>query len=197
MQSFSNKALIGLVVVVALIVGITASRLRVADAGSPIVTVHDDAVGSVTQASTPVSPATMNRTPLPGPIPTEAEIIAEREAGKREVQQVVDAGKNKLVGRYQSEQVDARWARAKEQHLQSASTTAEMVSLNAVPADMEVTCRSSVCRITATFPSRVAAEDWFTLYALNVGAEMPNASYESHLNPDGTVGVQIHGLARP
>jgi len=197
MQSISNKALIGLVVVVTLIVGITAWRLRIADTSRQTASAPADAVGIAGQPSASVSPATITRTPLPGPLPTDAEIMAEREAGKREAQQVVDAGKNKLVGKYQSEQVDARWARTKEQRLQSLSTTAEMTSLNAVPADMEVACRSSVCRITATFPSRAAADDWFTLYTLNVGAEMPNASYESHVNPDGTVGVQIHGLARP
>jgi hypothetical protein len=196
MQSFSSKALIGLVVVVALIVGITAWRLRVADTSTHTVSAPDDVVGIAAQPSPPGLPATISRTPLPGPMPTEAEMMAQREASKREAQEVVEAGKSKLVGQYQSEKVDAQWAPAKEQRLQSLSITAEMTSLNAVPADMQVDCRSTVCQITATFPSRVAAEDWFTLYTLNVGAEMPNASYESHVNPDGTVGVQVHGLAR-
>jgi hypothetical protein len=196
MQSFSKKPLVGLLVVVALIVAITSWRLRVADTNRHTVSAPDHVVGIAAQPSTPGSPATISRTPLPGPMPTEAEIMLRREASKREAQQVVEAGKSKLVGQYQSEKVDAQWASAKEQRLQSLSTTAEMTSLNAIPTDMQVDCRSSVCRITATFRSRVAAEDWFTLYALNVGAEMPNASFESHVNPDGTVGVQVHGLAR-
>src|SRR5687768_13676927 len=101
MQSFSTKALIGLVVVVGLVVAITAWRLSVGDTSRHADSAPDDAVGIAAHPSASVSPASISRTPLPGPAPTEAEMLAEREAGKREVQQVVEAGKSKLVGQYQ------------------------------------------------------------------------------------------------
>ena len=57
-------------------------------------------------------------------------------------------------------------------------------------------CRASVCLINAEFPTRLAATDWHTLYTLNAGTEMFNSATRSTVNADGSVHLQIYGLAR-
>lgn len=130
-------------------------------------------------------------------LPVSDEEMGARLAMEREqVDKIVEAGRNKLFAQYQSERVDGRWALAKEQTLTRLSTSAQIEALNARPKTIDVHCRSSVCRISADFPNRLAAEDWFTLYTTNVGNELPNASLQQTANPDGTMHVEIYGLAR-
>jgi hypothetical protein len=53
-----------------------------------------------------------------------------------------------------------------------------------------------MCQLSADFPTRVAADDWFTLYLTNTGTDLYNASYQATLNDDGTTHVEVYGLAK-
>lgn len=141
--------------------------------------------------------APSNRTPLASssPIPG-AELMALQAANDAAVSKLVNAGEQKLRGRYESERVDAAWASRKQQALERLSVSPQIEQLNAQPLSIDAHCRASVCLINADFPSRLAATDWHTLYTLNAGTEMSNSSMRSTVNPDGSVHVQIYGLAR-
>ncbi len=120
-------------------------------------------------------------------------MIAAADAGAAKV---AEAGKQKLRTRYESEHVDAAWAQRKQQALQRLSTSPQIEELHADPLSFAANCHSSVCLIAADFPSRVAADDWFSLYTLVAGEEMSNVSSEGSTNPDNTIHLQIYGLAR-
>lgn len=137
-----------------------------------------------------------NRADPAGTMTATEMIVAQKAAQQHESQKVVEAGRNKLSAQYQSERVQGSWAVAMEQTLERLSTTPQIEELNAKPTSIDVNCRTSVCRITAEFPSKLAADDWFTLYSLNAGPQMPNVSYNQTFNPDGTAHVEIFGLAR-
>lgn len=111
-------------------------------------------------------------------------------------QKVVDTGRNKLVSRYQSEKVDGGWATGREQSLIAHAVSPQIHEMGADPKNLTAHCRSSTCQLTADFPTRVAADDWFTLYLTNTGTDLFNASYQTSLNPDGTTHVEIYGLAK-
>ena len=117
-------------------------------------------------------------------------------ANEASVKTIVDAGENKLRSRYESERVDAAWASRKQQALERLSFSPQIEQLNAQPLSIDAHCRTSVCMINADFATRLAATDWHTLYTLNAGTEMSNSSMRSTVNPDGSVHLQIYGLAR-
>lgn len=120
-----------------------------------------------------------------------------REAQRKAASQVVEAGRQKLTRQYQMERVDGQWALAKERTLERLSTSPQIDEIGAQPAAMTVQCRTTVCHVVADFPNNRAADDWFALYPMNVGMEMPNISQQRTTNPDGTVRVELYGLARP
>lgn len=101
-----------------------------------------------------------------------------------------------LAGRYAAEPVDPTWASAKEAKLLAASTSDEIRRANAQPRNYTATCRSSVCKIGADFDNRGALEDWLTLFSTGLGSEVPNESYRVTTNPDGSLHLEIMGLAR-
>lgn len=110
--------------------------------------------------------------------------------------QAAAAGEQRLRLRYEGERVDAAWAASKQQVLESLSVSPQIEQVNAQPLAIVANCRKTVCRIDADFPSRTAADDWFTLYTLNAGPEMTHSSSRNNVNPDGSVHLQIYGLAR-
>ena len=136
----------------------------------------------------------------PAPAPAAAvdgqDPMAMQKANAASVNALVDAGEQRLRSRYESERVDAAWASRKQQALERLSISPQIEQLNAQPLSIDAQCRTSVCLINADFPSRVAATDWHTLYTLNAGPEMSNASMRSTVNPDGSVHLQMYGLAR-
>lgn len=124
------------------------------------------------------------------------DLQAMQAANDVAVNALVDAGETKLRTRYDGEPVDAAWATRKQATLERLSASPQIEQLNAQPLSMAASCRSSVCLISADFPSQTAADDWLTLYTLNAGPEMTNASSRRTTNPDGSVNLRIYGQAR-
>ncbi len=119
-----------------------------------------------------------------------------RQQQRQEVGKVVESGRRKLVGAYESETIDRQWAGNKQRTLESLQSNAQIEELNARPSAFDVACRTSTCRIQADFPSRLAAEDWITLYLLNAGPEIMNSSVNRTILPDGTASIEIYSQAR-
>lgn len=139
--------------------------------------------------------------PISQPLPLSdaeqrARIVAEREAERKSMDQLVTAGRNKLVTRYESETIDQAWASTKRVELAEFSTSAQMEAIGAQPDNLSIDCRRSTCRIGADFPSRSVAEDWSTLYLASLGSRLPNASLQTSVNSDGSTHIDIYGLAR-
>jgi hypothetical protein len=181
-------------IVIALIAGVSGWMVhtRTADAPQPMAadTAGAEQVVERAPAAAP-SPASASSEPM-----SSQGLLALQTANEASVKAIVDAGENKLRSRYEGERVDAAWASRKQQALERLSVSPQIEQLNAQPLSIDAHCRTSVCLINADFATRLAATDWHTLYTLNAGTEMSNSSMRSTVNPDGSVHLQIYGLAR-
>ncbi|MFT3896164.1 MAG: hypothetical protein QM719_00430 [Thermomonas sp.] len=156
----------------------------------------------------PREPEAAARTEVPAPAQpgfhaarARVPLSPEQRRERREAAQAEQVRKGRdfhaaLAARYASEPVDAAWASAKEAKLLAASASDEIRRLNALPENYRASCRSTVCRIGADFPNRGAVQDWLTLFSTGVGSELPNEAYIVTNNPDGSVHLDIMGLAR-
>jgi len=125
--------------------------------------------------------------------PDPRRLLVERSRGTSES---VAVARNKLQSRFTSEPVDKSWAAHKQTALAAANDAPQIEQLGAKPLAFDSQCHSSVCLIGADFPSATAADDWFSLYTLVAGPEMSRAAVQRSSNPDGTIHLQIYGLAR-
>jgi hypothetical protein len=116
---------------------------------------------------------------------------ARQAQSKRSVEQL-----KKAAEAFQREPVDPVWAPKKEVELNSIAAQPAFETAGAVPKDMRVDCKSSMCRLDGSFTTNGQAEDWLLLYMSSVGSALPNAVVTRKPNPDGTTSVQIYGRAR-
>lgn len=132
--------------------------------------------------------------------PTDKQWIGdhiERRAARRaEHQARTQALRQQSAQRFESEQVDPAWAPRKETTLTGIAAQTAFQTANAQPQSIDVSCRSSMCRIDGQFETSGKAEDWLLLYMSSVGAEMPHSVVSRSLNPDGTTRVEIYGRGR-
>lgn len=183
------------VLVAALIVSVTWWKIGTRTSASTAATaLHDaDTVEATTDRPSgehPSLPASASVEEL-----SRSNHLRHAQAQAKEAK-LVEAGRNKLVARYQNEKVDGGWATGREQSLIEHAVSPQIHDLGAEPQNLTAHCRSATCQLTADFPTRVAADDWFTLYLTNAGTDLFNASYQATLNPDGTTHVEIYGLAK-
>jgi hypothetical protein len=146
-------------------------------------------------------PASARARTAPRPARTPASFSPEQRRERRKAAQAAQERRGRdfhqaLATRYAAEPVDAAWASAKEAKLLAASSSDEIRRSNALPGNYRASCRSTVCRIGADFPNRGAVQDWLTLFSTGVGSELPNEAYIVTDNPDGSVHLDIMGLAR-
>ncbi len=180
---------VGLLLVATIVVVTIASRGRSKHTGD-----------SVAPAPAMQVPATHGAEPVRGPRASAQISMAERRE-RRKAMQAEQERKGRafhavLAERYASEPVDAAWASAKEAKLLAASVSDEIRRVDAVPGNYRASCHSSVCKVSADFPNRGAAQDWLTLFSTGVGGELPNESYVVSQNPDGSLHLEVMGLAR-
>ena len=158
----------------------------------PLATVMQPAEATLSQGP---SNRTIAAADLP-PVISVEERREQRILQQQQSKEIVETGRSKLSTQYQNERIDGGWAVAKEQTLTALGTSTQMEGLNAAPRNLKVQCRATTCRLTADFATKLAADDWFTLYSLDAGAEMPNVSLHQTFNADGTVRVELYGFAR-
>ena len=108
----------------------------------------------------------------------------------------VDRTQASFATRHRSEAVDPVWSNTKEAALTRLATSDQIKQLGVDARDLNVDCRTSMCRITATFDSTGAGDDWVVLYMNNVAAQVPTASYKYIQNADGTVTINIYAVGR-
>jgi hypothetical protein len=186
--------IVGLVVVGIVLVTAYLQRPKTTGAG--------DGASPQVSSDADMSPSTPSvRRPRPtvrAAAPAEA-IAAQREATaqkRKEAQAKVDRTQASFAARYQNEPVDAAWASAKEAQLAKLATSDQIRQIGVEARNLNVDCKSSMCRVTGDFDSMGAGDDWFTLYMNNVAEQVPVASYKYIRNPDGTVKINVYAVGR-
>ncbi|HKN79055.1 MAG TPA: hypothetical protein VJW16_07810 [Lysobacter sp.] len=128
-----------------------------------------------------------------------ADPAAIADASVREharVQGLVDDTRERFIARHASERVDTAWSNTMERELVSLADSDQIRAMHANVANLDVDCRTSMCRVSGDVPSITAGDDWFTLYMTNVGGAMPEATYRYMRNPDGSLRIEVFGIAR-
>jgi hypothetical protein len=128
-----------------------------------------------------------------------ADPTAIADASVREhvrVQGIVDDTRARFIARHAHERVDTAWSNTMEGELASLADSDQMRAMHANVANLEVDCRTSMCRVSGDVPSITAGDDWFTLYMTNVGGAMPEAAYRYARNADGSLRIEVFGIAR-
>lgn len=124
------------------------------------------------------------------------ETVARRQEARQEQIKRSNEQRKKAAEAFQREPVDPVWAPKKEVELNSIAAQPAFETAGAVPTDMRVDCKSSMCRLDGSFTTNGQAEDWVLLYMSSVGGALPNAVVTRTPNPDGTTSVEIYGRAR-
>jgi hypothetical protein len=160
------------------------------------------------QSSAPVTAEPVSRTPsvphrrtdsraaLAGAAQSMAAKREELGRRRKEVQVRVDRTQAAFASRHRSEAVDPAWSNAKEAELTRLATSDQIKQLGVDARDLNIDCRTSMCRITANFDSTAAGDDWIVLYMNNVAQQVPAASYKYIRNPDGTVTINVYAIGR-
>jgi hypothetical protein len=101
-----------------------------------------------------------------------------------------------MVQAFAAEKPDAAWSNAHERDLASLQDSDPMRDAGVKAANLDVDCRSTMCRIQADFPDAGAAASWLQIYMGSVGDRLPVATAHKVTNPDGSVRVEIYGVGR-
>lgn len=97
-----------------------------------------------------------------------------------------------LESRFAADGSDPRWA----QGVETAATTAikkPVLAPFTAPADSDMRCARTMCRMEFIFASEGEADDWAAYYPLGVGAELPVIQSQTTRLPDGRVQLVLYG----
>lgn len=101
-----------------------------------------------------------------------------------------------LERQHRAEPVDAAWVAKAEPALAKLVTAEELVASGLKPDGYDADCRSSTCRVTATFTSAGDAQDWSGLFATGTGMTFRRAKAYVVPTADGKSEVRIYGVRR-
>lgn len=148
-------------------------------------------------ASSPVAAPPTPRSPQ-GSVAESAMLnqVEERARKREELRARTAALKEQSARRYASEQVDPAWAPAKRSELDGIAADPAFAAAGVAPSNLDIDCRSSMCRIDGQFEDASKAEDWIMLYTASLGSALPNTVISRTRNPDGTMRVEIYGRGR-
>jgi hypothetical protein len=162
--------------------------------------VEQPPVASIDESAIPASAAPHRRAdPRAGLAGVSESIAAKQEEvarRRKQMQARVDRTQLAFASRHRSEAVDPVWSNAKEAALMKLAASDQIKQIGVDARDLNVDCRTSMCRITATFDSTSAGDDWIVLYMNNAAEQVPAASYKYIQNPDGTVTINVYAIGR-
>jgi hypothetical protein len=101
-----------------------------------------------------------------------------------------------LEENHASQPVDAAWKGPAEATLGRAVESDALARTGMSPEDVRTDCRSSSCKVTATFPDPQAAQDWATMFTAMTGSTFQSARFVTVPTPGGGVEVRIYGTRR-
>lgn len=135
------------------------------------------------------------RAALSGRARLEDAVARRRESRQAQIKRSEEQRK-KAAEAFARESVDPAWAPKKEVELNTIAEQPTFEEAGAIPKDMRIECKSSMCRLDGSFTNKGQAEDWVLMYMSSVGSALPNAVVTRIPNPDGTTRVEIYGRAR-
>lgn len=191
-RTFRPSPLWVLLVLAVAVVGITLYRARSLSSQPET----DAPADSAAQADTPAVVATKRTAALRPAAESVEQMEQQVLENKLAVQAEVDETYSGYKTQYDNERTNPQWSAAKEQDLLRLRSTAEIARLNADVSNLQVDCKSSMCRLTGDFPTMTAGSDWFTLYSLNVGEGLPSSTFKFERNADGTSKIVIYAVGR-
>lgn len=139
----------------------------------------------------------------PGPIyappaspPGAASALGHEPFGDgAEAQSHADSVFQGLENRFHAEAVSPVWAHNTELAVLEALVSDEAVAAGiALPADVEVRCRTSLCRINADYLDDAEAADAATLLAMDISEHLPRTHRRTVYQPDGSVELLIFAM---
>lgn len=125
-----------------------------------------------------------------------AEMTTSMQGRRAERKQKLQDARLATANRYAQEAVDPLWAAGKETRLQALAESPTFEQVGVVPDSLEIDCRSTLCRITASHASYGASADWGMIFMTSSAAEIKRAFTKTINNPDGTTSVEIYAQAR-
>jgi len=124
------------------------------------------------------------------------EMLEKRKRMAAATQERIQKRNAAMASRFAAEKPDPAWANAHEKDLVSLQDSDPMRDAGAKATSLQADCRSTMCRVQADFPDAGAAANWLQLYMGGVGDSLPVATAHQIVNPDGSVRVEIYGVAR-
>jgi hypothetical protein len=155
--------------------------------------------------ATPVVPAAVAEPVAARPTTRTASSVARvpidpsqpfSDPARRELQARVDRTRETFTARYNDERVDSAWSNAMERDLVALSDSEQMRAMDANVSNLEVDCRTTMCRIRGEVASITAGDDWITLYMTNVGAKLPEVTYHYVPGDDGKLRIELFAIGR-
>lgn len=116
----------------------------------------------------------------------------DRERARRAYQEL---GRT-LEDAHRKQPVDAAWKGEAETAMRGIQEGDALKGTGFEPQEFASDCRSSSCRISATFDSMVDAQDWATMFTTMTGSQFRSARYVTTRLPDGRTEVRIYGNRR-
>lgn len=113
-------------------------------------------------------------------------------AGLSQVQRERDLQWQAAVATFAHESPNPRWGGPIESSLLEASRDPVMAAVDR-PQQMDVECRSTQCRVRASFPNRSVAEDWAQVFVVGAGRSLPHTMMQVVPRTDGTTEVVLYG----
>jgi hypothetical protein len=151
------------------------------------------ATATTDAASSPASPRRR------GPSPAAQKILdayAEAAMDPAKARQQRERMLAELEAQHRAEPVDAAWAARTEHALADIARSEVMTSTGIAARDYAADCRSSTCRISASFKSASDAEDWGTFFVTGTGDAIRQAKLMIVPGPGGTAEVRVYGVRR-
>ena len=126
----------------------------------------------------------------------EASAAGQSAEGQLNPDQM-EAQTSKLMREYErqfrTEPVAPAWANSTELAVVDALRSDEAKATGvATPSEFDVQCRSSLCRIDATYPDDGSAGDAMTVLAMDVSDKLPRMHRRTIYKPDGTVQLHVY-----
>jgi hypothetical protein len=164
------------------------SRHLASDAGGPLHTATDSLHGS-RPAHDPVAHSATGRWKAP---PQQASYAMDDRQAKERARVELDA----LARTFTSEAVDVAWSASTERHLAATMSSDIMIASEIVPDDLDVKCRSSLCRVRARFGKYNDASDWGMMLVTAAGETFGRAMPVVTPGPDGHAYLEMYALRK-
>lgn len=108
-----------------------------------------------------------------------------------------DAVMRDLGNKFRAERVSTVWAKSTEISVLEAITSEEARAAGvALPTDMNVQCKSTLCNITAIYQDDGAAAEAATILAMDISGALPQTQRRTIYKPDGSVELQVYAMKK-